>query len=62
MALLKLLLRKNKLGCFKERHLKMIRVVGEAIAMVDFHRVDMLSQRDGLAMTHAYCSVILYLA
>ena len=61
-ALLKLLLRKNKLGYFKGRHLQTIRVVGEAITMVNFRRVDMLGQRDGLAMGHAYCSVISYFA
>ena len=40
----------------------MIRVVSVAIAIVDFHCVDMLGQSDGLAMAHAYPSVILYLA
>ena len=35
-------------------------VVGVAISVVDFHLVDMLSQRDRLVMVHAYCSVILY--
>ena len=54
--------KKNKLACFKERHLQTIRVVGEAIAMVDFRRVNILGRRDGLAMAHAYCSVILYFA
>ena len=60
-ALLKLLLRK-KARIFKRRHLQTIRVVGETIAMVDFCCVDMLSQRDGLAMAHTYCSVISYFA
>ena len=62
MVLLKLLLRKNKLGCFKGRHFQTIGVVNEAIAMVDFRRVDMLGRWDWLAMAHAYCSVILYFA
>ena len=62
MALLKLLLRQNKLGYFRGRHLQTIWVVGEAIAIVDFRRVNMPGQRDGLAMAHAYCSVISYFA
>ena len=57
-ALLKLLLRKKKLGYFKGRHLQTIQVVGEAIAVVDFRRVDMLSRRDHMAMAHAYCRIL----
>ena len=38
----------------------MIRVVGEAIVVVNSHHDDMLGGRDGLAMSHAYCSVILH--
>ena len=40
-------------------HLETIRLPGVVISMVDFRRVDILRQRNGLVMDHVYGSVIL---
>ena len=58
-ALLKLIQTRDRQGWRLLMHLETIRLLGVAIAMVNFHHLGIRIQRNELVMGHTYGSVIL---